>query len=118
MYRIRGTSVFVALATVAFFRLPAAVRAEEAAPSIEEIEPTSGVSGATVYIGGSYFGSSQGAGDHVWFGIVNLIEAVASNWGDELIECVVPAGLPTTYPIRVTVETENGKSNGVEFQAT
>jgi len=89
-----------------------------APPTITQIEPTSGAVGSTVYIKGTNFGATQGSSGHVWFGIVNLIEATVTSWSDTLIACQVPTGAPTTYPIWIKVETGAGISGVSQFQVT
>jgi hypothetical protein len=85
----------------------------EAKPGIISLSPDSGEVGMEVVIQGSNFGKVQGVGT-VHFG---TSEASVVSWSDTSITVKVPADLaPATYG--VTVVTEEGASNQIEFQLT
>ncbi|GAN33911.1 IPT/TIG domain-containing protein [Candidatus Brocadia sinica] len=78
-------------------------------PKITSISPTSGVSGTSVTINGTNFGTTQGT---VKFGTA---EATVTSWSDTKIVATAPAGTGT---VNVTVTTNAGTSNGVPFAYT
>lgn len=80
-------------------------------PEIKSLEPTSGPPGSEVVIEGGTFGASQGTG--VVFFSGKEVTVVA--WSDTVITAKVPADMvEATYG--VTVETDQGASNTVEFK--
>ena len=86
-----------------------AVPAHAAPPSISSLSPTSGAIGATVYISGSGFGSTQGTSTVKFNG---TSATSITSWTATSIAAIVPSGT-TTGNVVVTV---SGKaSNGVTF---
>ncbi|MEW6552852.1 MAG: IPT/TIG domain-containing protein [Actinomycetota bacterium] len=82
-----------------------------AKPEIKTLDPESGPPGSEVVIKGGSFGSSQGTG--VVFFSGKEVTVVA--WADTVITVKIPSDLEeATYG--VTVETDNGASNEVEFK--
>jgi hypothetical protein len=82
-------------------------------PEVKSLEPTSGTAGSEVVISGGTFGSTQGTGV-VFFGTE---EAEVVSWSDTSITVKVPSDLkPAEYG--VTVETDKGASNQVNFEVT
>lgn len=84
---------------------------------IDNIEPTSGAAGASLYIVGAYFGASQGV-KKVYFGIAHPVEGTVTAWTDTALTVTIPTGLPTTYDISVWVQQGTKLSNRVGFRAT
>lgn len=84
---------------------------------LDNIEPTTGAAGASVYLVGAYFGATQGT-RKVYFGIAHPIEAVVTAWADTAIAVTVPVGLPTTYDVSVWVQLGVKVSNRLGFRAT
>ncbi len=82
-------------------------------PEIASISPSSGEPDVEVVISGGSFGSTQGVGT-VHFGTA---EAGVVAWSGTSITVKVPAGLAVAS-FGVTVVTEAGASNEVEFQVT
>jgi len=81
------------------------------APSITSLNPTSGVVGASVTIGGANFGATQGTST-VKFGATT---ATATSWSASSIVAAVPAGATTG---NVVVTVGGVASNGVAFTVT
>jgi hypothetical protein len=82
-------------------------------PEIKSLEPASGPVGGEVVIEGGTFGTTQGTGV-VFFGTE---EAEVVSWSDTSITVKVPSDLkPAAYG--VTVETDKGASNQVDFEVT
>jgi len=80
-------------------------------PEIKSLEPTSGPPGSEVVIEGGSFGATQGTG--VVFFSGNEVTVVA--WADTVITAKIPSDMAeATYG--VTVETDQGASNTVEFK--
>lgn len=80
-------------------------------PEIKSLEPQSGPPGSEVVIQGGSFGSTQGTG--VVFFSGREVTVVA--WADTVITVKIPSDLPQAA-YGVTVETEQGISNEVEFK--
>jgi hypothetical protein len=82
-------------------------------PEIKSLEPTSGPPGSKVVIEGGSFGSAQGTG--VVFFSGKEITVVA--WSDTVITAEIPSDMAEAA-YGVTVETDQGASNEVEFKVT
>ncbi|MDD3717963.1 MAG: IPT/TIG domain-containing protein [Actinomycetota bacterium] len=80
-------------------------------PEIKSLEPQSGPPGSEVVIEGASFGSTQGTG--VVFFSGREVTVVA--WADTVITVKIPTDMPQAA-YGVTVETEQGISNEVEFK--
>ncbi|MHB8894276.1 MAG: S8 family serine peptidase [Candidatus Geothermincolia bacterium] len=78
-------------------------------PEIDGISPVSGVSGDTVTIWGSNFGSSRGT-SNVRFGSTQATQYVS--WSDAQVKVKVPEGASSCI---VKVTTASGTSNGYNF---
>ncbi|RJP31700.1 MAG: hypothetical protein C4536_07440 [Actinobacteria bacterium] len=84
-----------------------------AKPEIKSLDSTSGPPGSEVVIEGGSFGSTQGTGMVFFSG--KEVSVVA--WADTVITVKVPSDMAeATYG--VTVETDQGTSNTVEFKVT
>jgi YD repeat-containing protein len=77
-------------------------------PNIASLTPPSAVIGASITIGGTRFGATQGASTVTF----NGTPAAPTSWGDTSITAPVPAGA-TTGPVVVTVG--GNASNGLTF---
>jgi YD repeat-containing protein len=77
-------------------------------PNIASLTPSSAVIGASITIGGTRFGATQGASTVTF----NGAPAAPTSWGDTSITAPVPAGT-TTGPVIVTVG--GNASNGLTF---
>src|SRR5258708_263703 len=80
-------------------------------PSISSLNPTSGVIGASVTIGGANFGATQGTSTVKFNGIA----AAPTSWSATSIVVAVPAGATTG---NVVVTVGGAASNGVNFTVT
>jgi len=79
-----------------------------AVPSISGLSPSSGTVGASVTVGGSGFGPTQGASTAKF----NNTTATPTSWSDTTVVTPVPTGA-TTGPVVITVA--GTASNGVTF---
>lgn len=77
-------------------------------PNISALSPTSGVSGASVIISGSNFGSSQGVSSVTFNGQT----ASVANWNNTTIVAKVPSGATSGD---VVVNVDSNASNGIKF---
>ena len=80
-------------------------------PTISSVSPTSGITGSTVTITGTNFGSSQGTSKVTFNGVTCSV----TTWSAASITCPVPSGA-TTGSVIVTVSGD--ASNGVSFTVT
>jgi hypothetical protein len=79
-----------------------------ATPSISSLSPTTGAVGASVTIGGSNFGSTQGSGTVKFNGTAGTV----SSWSASSIVATVPSGATTR---NVIVNASGVNANGVSF---
>jgi hypothetical protein len=84
-----------------------------AKPEIKSLDPASGPPGSEVVIEGGSFGSTQGNGAVFFSGK----EVTVVAWADTVITAEIPPDL-TEATYGVTVETDEGASNEVEFKVT
>jgi hypothetical protein len=80
-------------------------------PSVTSLNPTSGVVGTPVVIGGANFGATQGTSTVTFNGIA----ATPTGWSATSISAPVPAGATTG---NVVVTVGGAASNGVSFTVT
>jgi hypothetical protein len=113
--RGKTISITVAIAILAMILMAAlcGCGGAGAKPEIKSLDPTSGPPGSEVAIEGGSFGSSHGTGIVFFSGK----EVTVVAWADTVITAEVPSDMAeATYG--VTVETDQGASNEVEFKVT
>ena len=86
------------------------LNAVPALPTINSLDPTSGVIGTVITVSGKNFGAARGT-SCVSFGTTKATNYTL--WSDTVIKCKVPAGVANIVNLSVT--TANGKSNTVPF---
>ena len=104
------TALLAVLALLLSFALSGCGKAATK-PEIKSLDPTSGPPGSEVVINGGSFGSTQGMGVVFFSGK----EVTVVTWSDTIITVKVPSDMAEAA-YGVTVETDQGASDEVEFK--
>lgn len=113
MKRVRVAQATAIICVLAMALALAAGCSSKTAPSINGISPASGAPGTEVTISGSGFGDAQG-NSTVEFGTVT---ASVEEWSDSQVKVKVPEDIQAGKD-KVTVTTDGGTSDGMDFEVT